>query len=216
MAECGVASRRSSEALILKGNVKVNGAVVKTLGTKVNPQRDVVEFNGKALKTAHKKIYIMLNKPRGVVTSCKQYQEKTILDLVDIEERIFPVGRLDKDTEGLILLTNDGEAAYKLTHPKFEHEKEYLVEVNEKISPKQIDQLKKGISLDGKKTAFARIKRLSDKKFLMTIHEGMNRQIRKMCKRVGLTVTRLKRIRIGKIELEDLKSGEWRFLKKLV
>ena len=212
LADAGVASRRAAETLILAGRIKVNGETVKVLGVKIEPSKDKVEYKGKSLKPKIKTVYIVLHKPLAYVTACKDQYEKTVLDLVDIPERVFPVGRLDKDSTGLVLLTNDGDLAYKLTHPKFEHVKEYVVEVDKNISPMQLAQLKKGVRLDEKKTYPAQIKRLGPKRFLIAIHEGRNRQVRHMCQHVGLKVTRLKRTRIGKLELGDLAEGQWRFV----
>lgn len=210
LADAGVASRRAAENLILAGKIKVNGKVVKVLGFKVDPDEDQVEYKREILKPKSKKVYIVLHKPFGYVTACQDQREKTVLDLVDVPERVFPVGRLDKDSTGLVLLTNDGDLAYKLTHPKFKHVKEYLVEVDKNISPTQLKQLKKGVSLDEQKTYPAQIKRLGAKKFLIAIHEGRNRQVRRMCQHVGLKVTRLKRTRLGKLHLGNLAEGEWR------
>jgi len=213
LADCGIASRRKSEELIQKGLVKVNDKVTTELGTKIDSEKDKVVFNNKEIKPYNKLLYVMLNKPVGYVTSMEHKGKRTVRELVkQIKERIFPVGRLDEFSQGLLLLTNDGDMAYKLTHPKFEHEKEYLVQVTSEIFDNQIKQMEEGIDLEGQMTYPAKVKRNSKNEFQIIIHEGRNRQIRKMCEFLGLTVKMLKRIRIGPIKLCNVSEGQWRYL----
>lgn len=213
LADCGIASRRKCEELIQKGLVKVNEIVTTELGTKIDSEKDKIEYNNKEIKPKNKFIYIMLNKPIRYVTSMDQKGKRTVKELTkQIKERIFPVGRLDEYSQGLLLMTNDGDMAYKLTHPKFEHEKEYIVQVTSEITCQQIKQLETGIEIEGEKTWPAKIKRNSKNEFNIIIHEGRNRQIRKMCEELGLTVKMLKRIRIGPIILKNLAEGQWRYL----
>jgi len=218
MAQSGVASRRKSEEIILAGRVMVNNIIVKELGTKINPKKDVVKVDGKIIKLEDKKVYIMLNKPKGYVTTLKdKHSEKIVLDLIDgIEERIFPVGRLDADTTGLLLMTNDGDLAYKLTHPSYEVPKKYIAEVKGVPNSKKLNRFRKGLKIDGRITseAYIRIvKKHRDSSVLeISIHEGRNRQIRKMCEYIRHPVIELKRIGIGDLRLGNLKLGEWRYL----
>ena len=208
LADCGVASRRAAEKLIINGKVKVNGQIVTTLGTRVSPASDKIEYGGRCLKPRRNFIYIILNKPVGFISACStKAGEKTVLDLVKVKDRVFPVGRLDKDSEGLLLLTNDGELAHKLMHPSFEHEKEYEVEVQENILPGQLVSLRCGIRLADGMTCPARVKKFGLRRLSITIHEGRNRQVRRMCAAVGLTVLRLKRVRIGELRLGSLPVG---------
>ncbi|HUT21798.1 MAG TPA: pseudouridine synthase [Candidatus Bipolaricaulota bacterium] len=213
LADCGIASRRSAEELILRGKVKVNGKTVKELGVKVD-LKDKVEFNGKIVKPEQKKIYIMLNKPIGYLSTVKKGKEKgkTVLDLVKVKERLFPIGRLDKDSSGLLILTNDGDLALKLTHPRFEKEKEYSVTVDKEITKSFIEQMKKGVKITEGKTLPAKVKQTDSKNFQIVLREGKNRQIRRMCESLGYRVRSLSRIRINKLKLAGLKSGEFRYL----
>lgn len=218
MAKCGIASRRKSEKIILEGRVKVNDIVVKELGTTINPKKDIVEVDNKIIKLEENKIYIMLNKPEGYVTTVKdKHNQKIVLDLIHgIEERIFPVGRLDVDTTGLLLLTNDGDLAYKLTHPSYEIPKKYIALVKGIPNSKKLHRFKKGLRIDDRMTAEAYIrilKRYRDTSLLeISIHEGRNRQVRKMCKYIGHPVIQLERVAIGELRLGSLKVGEWRHL----
>jgi pseudouridine synthase len=212
LADCGVASRRKAEELIIKGLIDVNGDVVTKLGTKIDPQKDKVTFNGQTLGPKRdKKIYLKLNKPRGVVTSCVSLKgEGTIIDLIKgVKERLFPIGRLDMDTQGLILLTNDGDLANRLMHPRYEHEKEYLVEVELPLTAKMLTQLEKDIVIDEQQALPAKIVLENPKMFTIVLREGKKRQIRRMVEAVGNKVVRLTRTRIGQIQLGSLRMGAY-------
>ena len=217
LAEAGVASRRKSEELILQGRVEVNGAKVTELGTKVDAG-DNVKVDGKEVKREEKQVYIMLNKPAGFVTTSKdQFSRKTVLDLIEgVEERIYPVGRLDYETSGLLLLTNDGELAFKLTHPGHQIEKVYHVRISGFLVEKEIKSLEKGIKIEDYVTAPAKLKlveKLIDSSVVeVAIHEGRNRQVRKMFEVLGRTVLKLRRVATGPLKLEGLEEGKWRFL----
>ncbi|KPJ66127.1 hypothetical protein AMJ44_08935, partial [candidate division WOR-1 bacterium DG_54_3] len=172
IAECGIASRRAAEKLIAAGKVKINNKVAQ-IGAKIDPSLDKVIVDGKLLKTKEEKIYIKLNKPRGVVSAAWDPKEKTVVDLVkDIPCRLYPVGRLDKNSEGLIILTNDGELANRLMHPRYEHEKEYIVNVQFPMTNDQLKKLEKGVMVEGRKTLPAKIKIISSRKFSITLREG--------------------------------------------
>jgi len=218
MAKSGVASRRKSEEIILAARVKVNDIVVKELGTKVDPKRDIIKVDGKTIRLEEKKVYIMLNKPKGYVTTLKdEHGEKIVLDLIQgIEERIFPIGRLDKDTTGLLLMTNDGDLAHKLTHPSNEVPKKYIALVEGVPNSKKLNRFRKGLRIDGRITSKAYIRILRKQKdssvLEISIHEGRNRQVRKMCEYIRHPVIELKRIGIGDLRLGDLQLGEWRYL----
>lgn len=214
MADCGVASRRKCEALITSGNVSVNDITVTELGTKVEDD-DVVKVNGRVIKLVSKKIYIMMNKPVGYLTSVGDDRGRnTVMDLIEgeISTRVFPVGRLDFDTEGLLIMTNDGELANNLMHPKKNVEKTYRVVIDKVPSPIDIEKLKRGVVIDGRKTHPAKVDWLKDNTLLITIHEGRNRQVRKMCESLGFTVNYLQRISIGNLKLGNVPLGRWRHL----
>ncbi len=214
MADCGVASRRKCEALITSGNVSVNDITVTELGTKVEDD-DVVKVNGRVIKLVSKKIYIMMNKPVGYLTSVGDDRGRnTVMDLIEgeISTRVFPVGRLDFDTEGLLIMTNDGELANNLMHPKKNVEKTYKVVIDKVPSPIDIEKLKRGVVIDGRKTHPAKVDWLKDNTLLITIHEGRNRQVRKMCESLGFTVNYLQRISIGNLKLGNVPLGRWRHL----
>ncbi len=222
MAECGVASRRKCEELISQGKVKVNEKIVTELGTKINPDKDKVAFNGKALKYEDdEKVYILLNKPIGYVTTVKdQFSRDTVLDLIKTNKRVVPVGRLDMYTSGAIILTNDGDFVYKVTHPKHEIEKTYNVTVKGVVTKEDIENLQKGVVIDENyitKEANARILKIDKEKDIsrieIKIHEGKNRQVRKMCEAINKKVLALHRSKIGNIDVKDLKIGDWRYLK---
>lgn len=220
LAECGVASRRKCEELILQGKVKVNNQIVTELGVKVNPEKDIVKFEDKEIKPTSKMVYILLNKPIGYVTTVDdQFGRDTVLDLVKVKERIVPVGRLDMYTSGALILTNDGDFVYKVTHPKHEIEKTYTVTVKGIIKNEEVEQLRKGVKIDDYITKPAKVKILKTdiekniSRLEIVIHEGKNRQIRKMCESVGKKVLALHRSKIGKIGVKDIELGKWRYLK---
>lgn len=219
MASCGIASRRKCEELILLGKVKVNGDIIEELGFKVNPLKDIVEYDGRVITKEERKVYIMLNKPEDVITSVKDEKDrKTVIDIVKVNERIFPIGRLDYDSSGLILLTNDGELYNKIIHPRVELDKKYVAVVKGEVSLDDKEKFESGIDIGGYITAPAKLKMLeySHRKDLSTIevciHEGKNRQIRKMCSAINHEVISLKRVSIGNIRLGQLKKGEYRYL----
>jgi len=212
LSSAGFCSRRKGEEYIRDGLVKVNGITVTELGTKVDPQNDYIEVNQTHIQADQKKVYIALNKPGEYVTSCDHPGEKIVLDLVNIPERIYPVGRLDKDSTGLLLLTNDGRLHHRLSHPSFDHEKEYEVTVVNHISDGALRSLEKGIPMMGTRTRPAKVKRISSKRFRIILKEGKNRQIRRMVRKIGSRVKGLKRIRISNIKLGRLSEGSWRYL----
>ena len=214
LSAAGLCSRRKGEELIQEGRISVNGIVVSELGTKVDPDLDMVEADGKVIHLRQKLIYIALNKPKEHVTSCSQKGEKIVLDLVDQPERIYPVGRLDKDSTGLLLLTNDGRLHHKLSHPSFDHEKEYIVTLVKPIPDGALNHMARGLPMMGTKTRAARVKRISARRFRIVLQEGKNKQIRRMVRKVGNQVADLKRIRIAHVKLGRLPSGAWRHLAK--
>jgi len=214
IAHAGVCSRRKAEQHILNGSVEINGQVVQTPGIKVDPEKDHVCIFGKSVSICSQLIYIALNKPRGIITSCKHSGEKIVIDLVKLPQRLFPVGRLDKDSSGLLLLTNDGTLHHRISHPSFNHEKEYLVTVLKKISDQELYQMAEGIELDGRRTRSAIVRRRNKNTFQITLKEGRNRQIRRMLEHLNHQVTGLHRIRIDHIHLKNLKIGKWRYLTK--
>ncbi len=219
MASCGVASRRKCEEIIIEGKVKVNGVTVNEVGIKVNPLEDIVEYNGEIIKKEENKVYIMLNKPEGYISSVKDEKGRsTILDIVKVKERVYPIGRLDYDSSGLLLLTNDGEIYNKIIHPRVELIKKYIAVVTGEITKKDVQKFEIGIDIGGYITAPAELKLLSFEKGISTIeigiHEGKNRQIRKMCAALHHEVLSLKRISIGDLKLGYLKRGEYRELKQ--
>lgn len=218
MAEAGVASRRASEQMILDGRVKVNGRVVRELGTKVS-DNDRVSVDGKVIDKAKKMRYLMLNKPAGYLSSVTDDRERqTVLDLVsgDIRERVYPVGRLDYNTEGLLLLSNDGDFTYRVTHPSHEMEKTYEAIVSGTVTRAELDKLCQGVVIDGRKTSPAKARVLdaggNATRVELIIHEGRNRQVRKMLEAVGHDVRHLKRVAIGNVRLGTLPLGRWRHL----
>ena len=220
LANAGIASRRKCEELILQGKIEVNGNVVTELGTKVT-SKDIVKYNGKIVKPEEEKIYILLNKPIGYITTAhEQFGRDKVLDLIKINKRIVPVGRLDMYTSGALILTNDGELVNKLTHPKNEIDKTYNVTLKGKITEQEIDSLKNGVIIDDDyltKPAKVKILKIDEEKNIsrvqIVIHEGKNRQIRKMCEAINKKVLALHRSKIGNLDVKDLKPGEWRYLK---
>ena len=216
MADSGVASRRKCEELIQSGRVHVNGRLANTLGLKVH-ETDRVTVDGRPVRPLQQKTYILLNKPAGYITSAHdQFDRPTVMDLIkdEIHTRVYPVGRLDYDTEGLLIMTNDGGVTYALTHPKHVVFKTYRATLNTVPLPKAIERLKKGIVLDGRKTAPAKLNWLKDNLIEISISEGRNRQVRRMFEAVGYEVVRLQRIAEGKILLGNVPPGRWRHLTK--
>ena len=215
LSECGIASRRKAEELIAAGKVKINGHIAE-IGAKVDPKRDKVTVRGKAVVPVNEKVYIMLNKPRGFVTTMSdELGRKTVSDLVaDAGNRIFPVGRLDRDSEGLLIMTNDGDFANKLTHPSSHVNKTYRVTVKGVAEEEQLLRMKEGIVLDGRKTlpcdCFVAERKPDRTVLIFVLNEGRNRQIRRMCEEVGLEVLRLKRTEIAGVKLGMLPQGKWR------
>lgn len=215
LSECGIASRRKAEELIAAGKVKINGHIAE-IGSKVDPKRDKVTVRGRAVVPVNEKVYIMLNKPRGFVTTMSdELGRKTVSDLVsDAGNRIFPVGRLDRDSEGLLIMTNDGDFANKLTHPSSHVNKTYRVTVKGAAEEEQLLKMKEGILLDGRKTlpcdCFVAERKPDRTVLIFVLNEGRNRQIRRMCEAVGLEVLRLKRTEIAGVKLGMLPQGKWR------
>ena len=223
LANSGIASRRKAEEYILDGKVKVNGKVVIELGTKVNPDKDVIEFEGKRVNNDKKKVYVLLNKPIDYVTTVKdQFNRNTVVDLVkNAGNNLLPVGRLDMYTSGALILTNDGDFIFHVTHPKHEVEKTYTVTIRGKVTNEDVENLRQGVIIDEEyktKPAKVRIMKIDEEKNLsrleIVIHEGKNRQVRKMCEAIGKKVIALHRSKIGNIDVKDLKIGQWRYLTK--
>ena len=221
LANSGVASRRKSEELILNGKIKVNGKIVTELGTKINPNEDIVTYNDKKIKATENKVYILLNKPIGYVTTAKdQFDRDTVLDLVKVKERVVPVGRLDMYTSGALILSNDGDFIYKITHPKYEITKTYNATISGIVSNEDVQKLRKGVQIEDyiSKPAKVKILKIDEEKKIsrleITIHEGKNREVRKMCEAIGKKVIALHRSKIGNIDVKNLKLGTWRYLKQ--
>lgn len=218
LASCGVASRRNAEKIILDGRVTVNGETITELGTQVDEGTDAVCVDGKAVYPETEKHYLAYNKPVGEVTTVHDPEGRaTVMDrFTDYPVRLFPVGRLDYDSEGLLLLTNDGELMNQLLHPSYEIRKSYLTKVSNMVTDDEIRSLRKGVMIDGRLTSPAEVRMIRHETFstdlLITIHEGRNRQVRKMVEAIGHQVVRLKRVRFGPIQLGDLPSGMWRKL----
>ena len=218
LANCGVASRRGAEALIKQGRVRVNGAVVTEMGVQIDEDNDQVEFDGYLVRHEKKMVFIVLNKPVGYVTTVSDDKGRdTVMALVsDIPARIYPVGRLDYDTEGLLLMTNDGDLTYRITHPKNNVEKTYVAEVTGNISMNTLVQLRGGVYLDGVKTRPAKVEVIGATQFgtrlEITIHEGKTRQVRRMFEEVGCIVKKLKRTREAGLILGHVPLGRWRKL----
>lgn len=214
LASCGIASRRKCEELIIQGKVSVNGKVVTELGTKILPNKDKIEFNGKEVRTQENKIYILLNKPIGYVTTVKeQFGRDKVTDLVKIKERLVPVGRLDMYTSGAIILTNDGDFVYKVTHPKNEVTKTYTVTLKGQVSNEEVEKLRSGVTLDdGFTTSPAKVKKIMEDKennktrLEIVIHEGKNREVRRMCEAINKKVLALHRSKIGTITLDRINN----------
>ena len=221
LANCGVASRRKCEELIAEGKIKVNEKTVTEVGTKIAPEVDIVKYNGKIVKPSNEKVYILLNKPIGYVTTVDdQFKRDTVLDLVKVKQRIVPVGRLDMYTSGALILTNDGDFVYKVTHPKHEIEQTYTVTIKGIVEKTEVQKLRDGVKIEDYITKPARVKILKTdeekniSRLEITIHEGKNRQVRKMCEAIGKKVIALHRSKIGTIEVKNVELGKWRYLTK--
>ncbi|CEH34769.1 pseudouridine synthase [Romboutsia lituseburensis] len=220
IASCGVASRRKAEEIILQGRVKVNGKTVEELSFSVDEDNDIVEIDNEQIGLDENKVYIVLNKPEGYITTVKdQFDRPSVLDLVkDIKERIYPIGRLDYETSGLLILTNDGDLTYTLTHPKHEVDKTYMAIVKGIPTPEQMKEFESGLYIEDYKTAPAKIKIVKkdeEKNYAICqikIHEGRNRQVRKMCRAINHPVMRLRRVAMGKITLKETEIGKYRYL----
>lgn len=218
MARCGVASRRKSEELIALGLVQVNGKVIIEPGFIVNPEKDKVMVDNKIIRLESDKVYVMLNKPVGYVTTMKDEKNRNIVtDLIEgVNERIYPVGRLDIDTSGLLLLTNDGDLTLKLTHPSNKVVKRYIAVVDGVPNRMELERFRHGINIDGKRTSKAKIKIAKryelDSILDIEIYEGRNRQVKKMCEAINHPVKKLKRVSIGEIIIGGLEIGSWRYL----
>lgn len=221
LAEAGIASRRKCEEYITDGRIKVNGKIINELGTKVNPEKDEIYFDDKKIENKEELVYILLNKPIGYVTTAKdQFNRDTVMNLIKIKERVVPVGRLDMYTSGALLLSNDGNFVYKITHPKHEINKTYTVTLKGIVTKEDIEKLEKGVDIGGYTTKPAKVKILKTdiekniSRLEITIHEGKNRQVRKMCEAIGKKVQALHRTKIGNISVKTLKIGQWRYLTK--
>jgi pseudouridine synthase len=214
LSQAGVASRRASEQLMLDGRVTVNGVTIRELGTKADAARDDIRVDGRRIKVVERHRYLLLNKPRGYVTTRSDPQRRpTVIDLLGgVREYVYPVGRLDFDSEGLLLLTNDGDLAARLTHPRHGVARVYDVQVLGEPDRRDVDRLAKGVTLEGRRTAPAEVKAVGPSHLVITIHEGRNRQVRKMCEAIGHPVAALRRIAIGPIRDARLKPGQWRDL----
>lgn len=211
LSQAGICSRRKAEEYIQAGLIMVNGDIA-TLGQSIDPEVDTVELKEKAIEKQKQSVYYAFNKPRGIETTCAQKDGQSIIDIIPVKERVFPVGRLDKDTTGLILLTNDGRITNYLTHPRYGHEKEYVVETFGAISDEQLQKMRDGVFILGKRTLPCEIERIAAGKFSIILKEWRNRQIRRMVDSVGKRVKKLKRIRIENIHLRNLQEGEIRHL----
>ena len=214
LAAAGLASRRSSESLIQEGRVTINGHVMRDLSTVVDTEIDQVEVDGRPVYVKTKDVYILLHKPLNFVTTVKDEKGRdSVVDLVKTGERIYPVGRLDYDTTGLLILTNDGELAYRLAHPKYGVEKTYIARLNKKINDHDLQQLRRGIQLVDGKTAPCRARKLGKEIVELAIHEGKNKQVKRMFRKLGFKVIELHRAAYGSLQLGKLKYGQWRNLK---
>ena len=216
MARCGVASRRKCEEIVFEGRVRVNDKDIREVVI-IDDEKDIVAVDGVVIKLEENKVYIIINKPIDVITSVKdQFDRKTVIDIIEIKERIFPVGRLDYDTSGILLLTNDGDVAFKMTHPSHEIKKVYEAEVLGQFTEEEIRKFQRGFEIEDYVTSSSEIKIIWERNEVsvveITIHEGKNRQVRKMCEKIGHPILRLKRTKIGELDMKDLKMGQWRYL----
>jgi len=221
LTQAGIGSRRRMTAAIKEGRVSVNSEVIDGFNHPVDPQRDEIHLDGRRLNIQPQQfVYLALNKPKGILSTVKDERgRRTVIDLLPEKYkklRLYPVGRLDKDSTGLILLTNDGDLAHRLTHPAFENEKEYIVRVKGVLRSSQMRQMERGIKLEDGITAPARVKKLSENEYSITIHEGRKRQVRRMFEALGHPVTELKRVRMGKLRMGDLKEGGVREVGRLL
>ena len=214
IASSGICSRRKADELIEDGKIRINGKIVTVLGIDVK-ENDKVEYNNKVININEEKIYLMLNKPKGYITTAKeQFDRKCVMDLIHESIRVFPIGRLDKDTEGLLLLTNDGELTNKLTHPSHEIRKKYIVYTDTIVKKEQLETLRNGVDIGGYITKKAYVKMLDKNNIEIIISEGKNRQIRKMCENTNIHLISLKRVAIGNLTLDGLEVGKYRKLDK--
>jgi 23S rRNA pseudouridine2605 synthase len=215
LATCGLASRRAAEKIILEGRVKVNGRIVHELGTQVDEDKDRVTVDGKSVHVQKKKIYVLLNKPKGYVTTVSDERDrKTVMELVDVPERLVPVGRLDYQSEGLLLLTNDGDLAFRLMHPKFKVDKTYYATLKSEFDARHFEPLKSGVRLEEGVTAPCDAWYYAETadRVALRIHEGKKHQVRRMLSELGYEVKNLRRVQFGPLELGRIRVGEWRFL----
>lgn len=213
LATNGIASRRKAEQMIARGDVSVNGVIVRKMGTTVDPETDHVEVEGAPVAKRRALVYYMVNKPRGILSAASDATgRKTVVSLVPDDTRVYPIGRLDLDSEGIVILTNDGDLAYEVMHPKFEHEKEYRVTVNRPLTEKDLTMLERGVHLDEGVARARGVTLVKPNCVNIVLTQGWKRQIRRMFKELGLTVTRLVRIRVGKLTLGTLLSGSYRKL----
>lgn len=212
----GLSSRRKIDELILQGRVTVNSRTVSELGIKIDPEKDIVKVDGETIRKKSNFIYVLLNKPAGYITTLNdEKNRRTVMDLIGVNQRIYPVGRLDYETEGLLLLTNDGELANRLMHPKFEITKTYQAKLNRPIDEKTLRRLERGVLIDGRKTSVAKVNIVTNTgktQIRISIHEGRNRQVRKMLESVGVFVRKLKRTGYANLNDNELKIGGWRYL----
>jgi 23S rRNA pseudouridine2605 synthase len=214
LSAAGVTSRRAAEKLITDGKVKVNGVVITRLGSVVDEELDHVECNGKTVRIDQEKVYIALHKPEGYVSSTSSKDGDSVLKLVAVSQKLYPVGRLDKQTTGLLLLTNDGEFANAITHPRYGCTKEYFAVLDQDLRPEDIKRLEKGMKIDGKRVQGVTVVSHTNQSARLMLNEGVNRQIRRMLGGLGYTVKKLKRVRVGKLELGALKPGQWKKISK--
>ena len=214
LSQAGIASRRASEQLMIEGRVTVNGATIRELGTKADAGHDDIRVDGRRIKIPERHLYVLLNKPRGYVTTRSDPQKRpTVIDLlVGVREYLYPVGRLDYDSEGLLILTNDGDLAARLTHPRHGVARVYEVVVRGEPDPHDMSRLTKGVSIDGHRTKPAEVVSLGPSRLRITVREGRNRQVRKMCDAIGHPVAELRRVAIGPLRDPKLKVGSWRLL----
>lgn len=212
IASCGICSRRKADELIQNGKVKVNEQIVTNLGMQVS-ETDVVKVEDKIISKEEKKVYIVLNKPKGyVTTNNEQFNRKSVIDLIHEDVRVYPVGRLDMYTEGLLILTNDGEFSNKLMHPRNKIEKTYVITTDTNVTKEQIENLKNGVDIGDYFTNPAKVRMIGNNKVEVIISEGKNRQVRRMCESVGINLLNLRRTKVGKIDLGTLQTGKYRYL----